>query len=522
MKCKSCGGSLNAGTRFCGRCGATVGDTASDGIPCPLCGAVNQAGAKFCRQDGTPLVDAPVTLQDAGATFSQRRPVHAGTMETRGGGSTSRLWLTLGVLAVLAAAGGGYWYYKSRGASPQVVDTAPAPDAHTPETSAAPEPEGDVLEEPSAAKSDAPSPPPSQVVDLPRVSIGDRWVTEVVDHQDAKLNYRAERMVTDVSNDRIVTSVRTVGKDYIRSVEYNGQWALMATNLPSGSTTTYSPALPYLSFPLQPGKSWEARVVETDAEGKARVHEIRAVVIGSWETVQVPAGTFNALMVRLSDDISIDGVIVQQGQDISWYAPDVRRTVKTEESSFNPASGERRRRTVSLVEYSLQNSGDTRTSAPATATAVPPADVVIAGGCPGEGCQLGNWSAREAVAIYDRPNGRVSGQLPAGAAVTAIDAEVRASPRRAVVTRVYDTDQRQGIKVGSVVYVLYPLGEGAVAVWHEGKVKDGSIDLGLRFDTPIESKPLNWTWWVRVSLPDGATGWFKNPQGQLEGMDAFG
>jgi hypothetical protein len=116
----------------------------------------------------------------------------------------------------------------------------------------------------------------------------------------------------------------------------------------------------------------------------------------------------------------------------------------------------------------------------------------------------------------------VVGQLAKGDAVAAVSAEVRATPRRAVVTSVDGTDQQQGITVGSVVYVLYPLGEGALAVWHEGKVKDGSVDLGLRFDTPIESKPLEWTWWVRVTLPDGDRVWFKNPQGQLDGMDAFG
>jgi hypothetical protein len=59
------------------------------------------------------------------------------------------------------------------------------------------------------------------------------------------------------------------------------------------------------------------------------------------------------LKIVLSDDISKDGVVVQQGQDVSWYAPEARRTVKTEETSFDPATGERRRRTISLVEYSV-------------------------------------------------------------------------------------------------------------------------------------------------------------------------
>jgi hypothetical protein len=207
---------------------------------------------------------------------------------------------------------------------------------------------------PAVAPTETPSVDPSTTMHAPRVSVGDRWVTEVVDHQDPTLNYRAERTVTDVGPDRIFTAVRTLGKDYVRVVEYTGEWALVATHLRSGATTSYSPTLPYLSFPLQPGKSWEARVVETDAEGKQRVHEVRARV-ESWETVRVPAGTFTALKVVLTDDISKDGLLVQQGQDVSWYAPEARRTVKTEETSFDPATGERRRRTISLVEYALQS-----------------------------------------------------------------------------------------------------------------------------------------------------------------------
>jgi hypothetical protein len=279
--------------------------------------------------------------------------VHEGTTEAPGGGGTSLLWLALGALAVLAAIGGGNWFYKGRGASPQVPEAAQAPDSQTPRTAAAPEPEGDVLEvPPPAAKTGTPPPAQSQVADAPQVSVGDRWVTEVVDHQDAALSYQAERTVTDVGPDRIFTSVRTLGTDYTRVVEYTGEWALVATHLRSGATTSYSPALPYLSFPLQAGKSWQERVVETDAEGKQRVHEVQAKM-ESWETVQVPAGTFSALKVVLRDDISKDGVVVQQGQDVSWFAPEARRTVKTEETSLDPATGERRRRTISLVEYAL-------------------------------------------------------------------------------------------------------------------------------------------------------------------------
>jgi hypothetical protein len=438
------------------------------------------------------------------------------------GGGASRLWLAIGALVVLTAAGGGYWLYKSRGASPQVVETTPAPDLQTPATYVPRAQEGNVVELLAPAKTETPSSAQSPVADAPRVSVGDRWVTEVVDHQDAALSYRAERTVTDVGPDRIFTSVRTLGKDYTRVVEYTGEWALVATHLRSGATTSYSPALPYLSFPLQPGRSWQGRVVETDAEGKQRVHDVRAQM-ESWETVQVPAGTFESLKIVLTDDISKDGVVVQQGQDVSWYAPEARRTVKTEETSFDPATGERRRRTISLVEYSVQGAGLLGTGGDNEMLS-PPAEVIVANGCPFEGCQMGPWTAREKVPVFDSKNGTMTSTLHSGEVINATDAEIHAMPIRGTVSRVHSSDESQGIRVGSVVYLLYPLGEGAIAVWHDGKVKNGSIDLEARTDDPNQGKGniLHWTWWVQVNLPDGSMGWLRNPQGHFDGMDAHG
>jgi hypothetical protein len=94
-----------------------------------------------------------------------------------------------------------------------------------------------------------------------------------------------------------------------------------------------------------------------------------------------------------------------------------------------------------------------------------------------------------------------------------VSGEIWATPRKATVIKVYKSDIEQGINLGSVVYLLYPPGEGAVAVWHEGKVKEGSIDLDFHFDQPLKS--LHWTWWVRVSFADGSSRWVKNPLHRL-------
>ncbi len=154
---------------------------------------------------------------------------------------------------------------------------------------------------------------------------------------------------------------------------------------------------------------------------------------------------------------------------------------------------------------------------------VPPAEVIVADACPFEGCRLGTWTARGATPVYRAPGDTsVASTVAAGATVTAVAGEVRATPRRATVTRVYSTDTAAGIDVGDIVYALYPIGEGALAVWHDGKVKNGSLDLTLAYDGPPVSPPLDWVWWVRVRLADGTHGWVSNPQGRFDGMDALG
>jgi hypothetical protein len=149
----------------------------------------------------------------------------------------------------------------------------------------------------------------------------------------------------------------------------------------------------------------------------------------------------------------------------------------------------------------------------------PPATVVSRGVCPFEGCQYGVWVVREPVAVYSAPDGaQLSTPLPAGATITAITGEVHSTPRRAIVTHTYASDERQGISVGDVVYPLYPLGEGAMAVWHRGTVKAGSLDLAFRYDDP--NRRSDWTWWVHARLAEGRVVWLRDPRG-FSGMDAL-
>lgn len=326
-------------------------------------------GAVGLAPSGPPAVaESPASAAALAPSVGEGQDAGSGPL-----GQIAKVWGGLSVKARLGvgiAAALLLWWLLPSDRAPEVersqarVPAPPARPAAPPMTSREPTtaPATDTATAPAPAPAARPpaatapqSIPPAAPLQAaaPVFRVGDRWVTDVVDHQDARLNYRSERIVQSIDGGRVVTSVRTLKNNYTRTVEYDGQWGLLAARLPNGATTTFAPALPYLQFPVSPGQRWQARVVETKADGTQRVHEVRAIV-ERWEPVAVPAGQFDALRIVLNDDVSEGGVLVSQGQDVSWYVPEVRRSVKSEETSLTPNTGERRRRTIELVEYTLR------------------------------------------------------------------------------------------------------------------------------------------------------------------------
>jgi hypothetical protein len=160
---------------------------------------------------------------------------------------------------------------------------------------------------------------------------------------------------------------------------------------------------------------------------------------------------------------------------------------------------------------------------PAVATGPPPKTVVSAG-CPFEGCQYGDWTATRATDIYSQADGlQLDFDLYPGDTVEAVSGEIYSAPRRAKVITAGTEDREEGIRDGDMIYVLYPIGEGAMAVWQNGFLKAGSLDLVYEYDPPLpkDQAPLQWTWWVKVKLVDGTIAWLKNPK-NFRGMDRRG
>jgi hypothetical protein len=75
--------------------------------------------------------------------------------------------------------------------------------------------------------------------------------------------------------------------------------------------------------------------------------------VGEWEEVSVAAGTFRALKMT-THTVLVDLATGQQstGTDMSWYAPTVRRSVKSVITSRN-FQGEQERQVIQLLQYDI-------------------------------------------------------------------------------------------------------------------------------------------------------------------------
>jgi hypothetical protein len=214
-------------------------------------------------------------------------------------------------------------------------------------------------------------------VQTPTFKVGDHWVYQ-------ETNERAPSSFQQSTVDVVVTRVaekyieiaskqpeapaapveRMVPNDWSRERSVNGVM-----------TTVNKP----LSFPLSPGKRWEIKYTEANPARLVHsqtIHE--SYTVAGWEDVQTPAGVFHALKIECEGDWAKEtapsqvaaGVIEKDATGAGgavdsrnlpaqttagklykafWYAPEVKRFVKSSEEYFS-TTGVRSSRTTSVLQ----------------------------------------------------------------------------------------------------------------------------------------------------------------------------
>jgi hypothetical protein len=261
---------------------------------CVKCGAELLADAKFCTTCG----DAVVVL-DA----QKEAPISSGVSQQQHqvqqtAGSFSSVRLAIGIAAALLLSGIAYWFYVEK-----------------------------------------------SIVREPNYRAGNSWSFAITETRSARGS-----LLSDILKD----SLRTEITFKVTSVNQDGR--LVATT----SDRTFKQDMIFqglvrddhgrgninedndrdekiLNFPLSPEKSWESSKEWTS--GKYRTKVNRRYLVENWETVTVPAGTFRALPIKMTEKERV--YLVATGEEltawdstsISWFSPEVKSAVKSQSST---------------------------------------------------------------------------------------------------------------------------------------------------------------------------------------------
>ena len=73
--------------------------------------------------------------------------------------------------------------------------------------------------------------------------------------------------------------------------------------------------------------------------------------VGDLEEISTPVGTFQAIKVSVKTE-TLDDTGYSSGVDISWYAPDIQRTIKSVIKSTN-SQGKQESQVIQVIQYNL-------------------------------------------------------------------------------------------------------------------------------------------------------------------------
>jgi hypothetical protein len=217
----------------------------------------------------------------------------------------------------------------------------------------------------------------AQSVNGPQVKAGDAWTYRNTAEKGPSgwTQTHDEVVVSRVSSSSIYFTVKANGSTQPAIEKFAGLDWSRARNVNGKETVVNQP----LSFPLAPGKKWQLQYTEQHPNKRhaSEQWDSTYTVVG-YETVEVPAGKFNALKVEAEGhwiaELEPAQTIVQGVQSTAastsmvtqrqttkaepatgrtykafWYVPDVRRWVKSVEEYYD-AGGRRNERFTTELE----------------------------------------------------------------------------------------------------------------------------------------------------------------------------
>ena len=140
----------------------------------------------------------------------------------------------------------------------------------------------------------APAPPPVYVR-------GDRWVYRGRDGFRVPIEWEEVREVVAIDHDGIVIRITQQGSrvntDRTERLVAPGLVAMGAVF--DDETRVFAEPLVCFKFPLTPGATWRQSLANYDLTTGQEDPLLRSTTVGGWKQIVTPAGTFDAIMMRV-------------------------------------------------------------------------------------------------------------------------------------------------------------------------------------------------------------------------------
>jgi len=179
---------------------------------------------------------------------------------------------------------------------------------------------------------------PGPPIAAPSVNVGDRWVYHVSDGYRAKAEWEEthEVVAIDAAGITVQVTLRNPTGEAGRTEKWSAPGVVVEGAVYEAETDRFAPPLIRYRYPLTAGTSWNQRIRDTfkpPPDPYAPI--VRQVSVDGYETVTTPAGTFNALRLRVFMTLD-DETFWRWGTECTytiWYAEAVGASVLEQKRS---------------------------------------------------------------------------------------------------------------------------------------------------------------------------------------------
>ncbi|MET0440888.1 MAG: hypothetical protein ABW071_02790 [Casimicrobiaceae bacterium] len=173
--------------------------------------------------------------------------------------------------------------------------------------------------------------------------VGDRWVYRVTDGFRAPLSWNETHEVVSVAPGVITVRVTEAGPSARgpRTEIWTRPGLLAAGPVFDNETRRFTPPVAIYAFPMSPGQRWGGWVDNFNETAQQAAQINRTVSVGNWTRVETPAGTFDALplrvLMRLDDQEFWRGPT--EANYLVHYAPAAGAMVRADKNAHFVQSG---------------------------------------------------------------------------------------------------------------------------------------------------------------------------------------